>query len=92
MGRKMSLEIYINGCSGIISPVDMHGNQIKAGDKLSWDFGDPYYQKNGVEEWMKKAIFVVVPHESGSGLCAVGIEKKLYLHDFRFKYCELVTG
>lgn len=69
----------------------MHGTPIKAGDRLSWDFGDPYYQEKDVKDWMKQPVFVVVAHESGNGLCAVGIDKKLYLHDFRFKYCERIA-
>lgn len=75
----------------IQAPVDMHGNLIKAGDKLSWDFGDPYYQRTGVEPWMREPVFVVKQHESGTGFFAVGISKDLFLHDFRFKYCERIT-
>ena len=84
------MKIRLKGCSGIQNPVDMHGQAINVGDRLSWDYGD-YHQGADVESWMKEPMFVVEPHPSGRGLCAVGIEKPLYLHDFRFKHCELVA-
>lgn len=73
------------------APVDLHGNPVKIGDKLSWDFGDPFYQEHGVQAWMKEPVFVVEQHANGKGLCAVGINKHLYLHDFRFKFCERIA-
>lgn len=78
--------------SGSQALVDMHGSPIRIGDKLSWDFGDPYYQQKGVEDWMKEPVFVVEKHASGRGLCAVGIHERLYLHDFRFKFCERIAA
>ncbi len=80
------MRIHLKGCAQLDSPVDMHGNPIKAGDKLSWDWGDCPPEE--VKDWMKEAVFLVENHASGQGLCAVGIHKHLYLHDFRFKYCE----
>lgn len=91
MIRKDRLKVYLNGCSGIEKPVDMHGNEISIGDKLSWDYGCPYY-KDKIVPWMKEPIFIVKAHRNGKGLCAEGINKELYLHDFRFKYCERIVG
>ena len=39
---------------------------------------------------MLTPIFIVKEHSLGDGLCAVGINKDLYLHDFRFKCCEIL--
>jgi hypothetical protein len=85
------MKLYLNGCSCIEAPLDMHGNQIKSGDLLSWDFGDLSKSNMEIEDWMKKPVFKVMCHKSGNGLCAQGINKPLYLHDFRFKYCELIV-
>jgi len=84
------MKIYLGGCSGIDKPVDANGKEITEGCNLTWDFHDEYHQEKGVDDWMKKPIFVVKKHLSGKGLCAVGIDKNLYLHDFRFKYCEVI--
>ena len=82
-------KVYLNGCAGIDPLVDMNGEPISIGDQLSWDYGDPYYQKKGVDDWMLGPIFNVVEHKSGRGLCAKGINKDLYLHDFRFEFCKV---
>jgi hypothetical protein len=86
------IEIHLGGCKGIQDPKDMHGSTINVGDNLSWDYGCDYYQSDPdrIKPWMKEAIFIVKEHESGKGLCATGINKDLYLHDFRFKFCEIV--
>jgi len=84
------MKAYIYGCEGIKNPVDANGKEIHEGDRLTWDFHDDFYKTNGVKEWMKQPIFVVKKDRSGLGLCAVGINKNLYLHDFRFKYCEVI--
>ena len=84
------MEFYIGGCSGIKNPVDAKGKQITEGCKLTWDFHDSHYQKGGVKDWMREPVFEVKRHKSGEGLCAVGINKDFYLHDFRFKYCEVI--
>lgn len=86
------MKAHFMGCSGIENPVDANGKEIKAGDKLTWDFHDDYYKETRIEDWMKKPIFLVEQHKSGNGLCATGIEKELYLHDFRFKYCEVISN
>lgn len=80
------------GCKGIEKPVDANGEYIKEGDLLTWDFHDEYYKKSGIEDWMRKPIFKVEKHKSGKGLCAKGINKDLYLHDFRFVFCEIVRA
>lgn len=84
------MRVHLAGCSGIQAPVDMHGVPINVGDRLSWDFGD--YPAAEVKAWMAEPVFVVEQLASGRGLCAVGIEKQLYLHDFRFKYCKRIAG
>ena len=82
-------KMYLGGCSGIEKPVDMNGIEIKVGDKLSWDYGDDDTNGNKPDEWMVRPIFIVKNHTSGKGLFAQGIHKELYLHDFRFKYCQI---
>lgn len=86
------MKIYLGGGAGIKNPKDALGNPINIGDKLSWDFHAPHYKEKGVKDWMRKAIFVVEQHQSGKCLCAKGIHKPLYLHDFRFEYCEIVIN
>lgn len=85
-----SVRLYFGGCKGIKHPRDANGRLIKVGDKLSWDFHERLANGDSVEEWMRDAIFVVEEHRSGNGLCARGIHKGLYLHDFRFRHCEVV--
>jgi hypothetical protein len=79
--------MYFKGCSEIKKPADANGKEIKVGDELTWDFHDDLDE---IKDWMRKPIFKVELHPSGKGLCAKGIHKDLYLHDFRFKYCEIV--
>lgn len=86
------VKAYFNGCKGIKNPLDIHGNEIKVGDHLTWDFGDEDQAKAPIPDWMRKPIFEVKEHKSGKGLCAFGIHESLYLHDFRFKYCEIIKG
>ena len=81
------MKVYLNGCSGIKVPRDIDGTIINAGDQLTFDYGD----SDEVKDWMLEAIFKVEAHESG-GLCARGIHKELYLHDFRFKHCKVVNA
>ena len=87
------MKVYFGGCKGIQSPVDIDGNQINEGDLLTFDYGD--FEKKP-EGWEDKAVFIVERHKSG-GLCAVGLITKssgarLYLHDFRFKFCKKVAA
>lgn len=81
----MGITAYLGGCSGVEKPVDINGDAINEGDKLTWDYGD----SDEVKDWMLKPIFVVEAHKSG-GLCARGIERDLYLHDFRFKHTRKI--
>ncbi len=83
------LKMYFMGCSGIKNPVDMEGKSISVGDRLSWDYSD---LGEDPVPWMLKPIFIVAEHKSGKGLCAIGIDKDLYLHDFRFQYCRIIRG
>ena len=84
------MKIYMNGTSGIKDPVDFDGNKIKAGDELTYDYLDPFFGDRDMSNYAGVATYKVKHHESGGGLYAVGINKKLYLHDFRFKYCKVV--
>ena len=80
---------YLGGSSGIETPLDFIGNEIKVGDNLSWDMHDKFTTENGgIKDWMNKPIFNVKKMESG--FFAEGINEDLYLHDFRFKYCEIM--
>ena len=81
----MATTAYLFGCKGIDQPLDINGLEIKVGDKLTWDYGDC----NDVKLWMLEPVFIVEPHKSG-GLCAKGINKPLYLHDFRFKHTRKI--
>lgn len=47
-------------------------------------------QDKGVDDWMRNPVYIVRQHKSGKGLYAEGLEKDIYLHDFRFKFCEVV--
>ncbi|MGF1905303.1 hypothetical protein [Aliivibrio salmonicida] len=87
---EQPIKLYLGGGEGIDKPVDALGNEISIGDKLSWDFHDDFYQKKGVDDWMRKAIYIVEAHPNGKCLCGRGIAQELYLHDFRFKCCEIV--
>lgn len=90
--QPSKITMYLGGGKGIEKPLDANGNEIKVGDKLTWDFHDDYYKEAGVKDWMKKPIFVVEEHPTGTCLCGRGIEKELYLHDYRFKYCEIIQS
>jgi hypothetical protein len=83
----MSVTVYLNGCSGISDPTDIDGVVIEEGDKLTWDYGD----SDEIKPWMREPVFIVERHKSG-GLCAKGIDKPLYLHDFRFKYTRKICS
>jgi hypothetical protein len=82
------MKMYLGGCSGIKKPVDLNGVEVNIGDRLSYDYGD----SQEIKDWMKEPIFIVEEHKSGKGLCARGINQKLFLHDFRFKYCEILNA
>lgn len=93
------MKVFFKGTSGIEKPVDINGVEIKAGDLLTWDFGDyESYMHKPIEEKRKHdPFFLVEQHSSGKGLFAESIfpcmgyyDKKFYLHDFRFKYCKVI--
>ena len=81
------MSFYFAGCTGIKNPKDWSGVEIKEGDKLSFD----YHDMESVGDNLKKALFLVEKHPSGDGLCAKGIHRDSYLHDFRFEYCDIVN-
>lgn len=73
--------------------VDAMGVEIKIGDKLTWGFHDEFYEKEGVEDWMKEPIFIVEHiSESRKGLCGRGISKPLFLNAAKFQYCEIIKN
>tara|TARA_R110000850_G_scaffold225263_1_gene350598 strand:+ start:209 stop:454 length:246 start_codon:yes stop_codon:yes gene_type:complete len=80
------MKAYFKGCSGIKNPVDFKGHEIKVGDQLSYDYRDCA----DIKAWMKKPAYKVQEHKSG-GLFATGMNNELYLHDFRFEYCEIIN-
>lgn len=62
-------------------------NNIKIfdGDILNWDYcGTTEYS-----EWMKDPVYKVI-YKHGHFVCAIGINKDLFCHSFRFKYCEVI--
>ena len=81
------MKMYIKGGKGIESPTDADGKKIEVGDKLSWDYVDGNKQPM---EWMLRPIFEVKFNKEKGFYFAAGIEKDLYLHDFRFKYTRIV--
>lgn len=83
------MKIYLGGCKGIKNPTDLNGDVISVGDRLSWDYAS---RDKEPDNWMLKPIFIVKNHKSGKGLFAEGINKELYLHDFRFEFCEIIKG
>lgn len=97
MGR-----MYFKGGSGIKNPVDFNGNEIKVGDILTGDHFDdvfdekfytthfPNWNKEDIEKSRNKPVHEVKWNEEGF-FYAEGIDKKLYLHDFRFKHTKIVT-
>lgn len=89
--KDETISVYLGGGKGIKEPTDVNGKVVKAGDKLTWDFHDGFYKEDDIEDWMLKPIFIVEEHPSAGCLCGRGIHKELYLHDFRFKFCEVVT-
>ncbi len=82
------MKIYLGGTSEIKAPVDFDGKEIVEGDILTFDYLDPFFEKDDMSGYIIKPVYKVMMHKSGKGLCAVGINNRLYLHDFRFKYCR----
>jgi len=90
------MKMYFKGTSGIENPTDFNGKVIKEGDILTGDWFD-----NSDHSWMKKTEQEMqirfhqptykVKSIPGKGLYADGIDRDLYLHDFRFKYCKILN-
>lgn len=94
--------MYLKGGKGIEKPVDFDGTEIKEGDTLTYDGFDPYFDENYykknhpswsremIYQWKHKPVYRVKYNPKGF-FFAEGIEKNLYLHDFRFKYTKIVN-
>lgn len=85
----MDKTVYFKGYSGIKDPVDVDGKIIYEGDTLTfswWWEGSGRDSNNPTDEEMEPCL-IVKRHKSG-GLFAEGIHKKLYNHDFTFKYTK----
>jgi hypothetical protein len=95
------VKMYFMGGKGILDPIDFTGKKIKVGDILTGDYfeelyNDQYYLKNW-PTWSKEQIeahknnptYIVKYNEKGF-FYAEGINQKLYLHDFRFKFTKIV--
>lgn len=82
------MKIYLGGTSEIKAPVDFDGKEIVEGDILTYDYLDPFFEKDDMSGYINKPVYKVMMHKGGKGLCAVGINSSGYLHDFRFKYCR----
>lgn len=99
----MSVTMYFKGDSGIKNPVDINGDEIKEGDKLTTDYGDyEDYMHKPIEEYRKHKAFYLVKINDRGGFFAESIEpcagllkgidkdNYFFLHDFRFKHCKIV--
>jgi hypothetical protein len=86
--KRFSMKVYLGGTSEIRTPVDFDGNEIREGDTLTFDYLDPFFEKDDMSGYVDKPIYKVMMHKSGKGLYAEGIDSELYLHDFRFEYCR----
>lgn len=82
------MRTYFKGTSGLTEVFDANGEKINVGDKLSHDFEDSAHWF--VDAWKKEATYIVMAHPKG-GFCAIGINEKLYLHDFRFKFTHKIN-
>ena len=85
------MKMYFNGTSGIKKPVDFDGNEIGVGDTLTFDYLTENVTPEKTARYKDKEVFVVKEHHSGKGLFAEGIKLNLYLHDFRFKFCRIIS-
>ena len=97
------IKTYFKGDSGIKNPLDINGEEIKEGDKLTTDYGDyEKYMPNPIAEYRKHEAFYLVKVNDRGGFFAEsidlckgflkGVDKDNYffLHDFRFKQCKIV--
>ena len=96
----MPVKVYFKGGKGIISPVDVDGNEIKEGAILTHCYFNEDYPKffkdyypslsdEKIHEVSHEPAYEVKRDEKGF-LYGEGIKKELYLHDFCFKHCKVV--
>lgn len=96
------MKMYFKSGSGIELPTDYDGKLIKEGDILTTDnfgehaFDDDFY-KTHYPTWTKEDIERIkhtptykVKWNTKGFFYGVGLEKDLYLHDFRFKHTKVV--
>lgn len=88
----IKMKMYFGGTYGIKKPLDFDGNEINVGDELTFDYLDPFFEKDDMSRHINKATYKVKMHENGKGMFAEGINQKLYLHDFRFEYCRIIKS
>lgn len=67
---------------------DGYGEDIYEGDILSYD----YFDCTEIDDWMKKAHYIVTVKEYSLAMTGVDIDQKrrMFLHAFRFPYAEVV--
>ena len=97
----MASEMYFRGGEGIINPVDCEGTEIAEGDILthSWFEGDyvEFFKTHlnisnvdEIEQRVHQPSVFVKYNEKEKFYYGEGISKKLYMHDFRFKYAKKI--
>lgn len=101
----MGIKMYFKGDSGIKNPVDIDGDEINEGDKLTTDYGDyETYMGFPIAEHRKNEPFYLVKKNDKGGfyaesiepckgiLAGIGKDNYFFLHDFRFKHCKIFKG
>lgn len=94
--------MYFKGGEKIESPVDYNGNLIKEGDILTHSYFDknmdsffktycPKMTPEEIELTTHKPSVIVRWNDEGF-FYGEGIEKKLYMHDFMFKFAKIVSN
>ena len=79
------IEIFFGNTKDKTECFDSNGIKIKKGDILTYDYTD----NNKIKDWMKEPCYIVKYEE---GFFAEGINQKLFLHSFRFKYTEIIQN
>lgn len=95
------MKMYFKGGKGILNPTDFNGDEIKSGNILTGDYFDPFFDekyykthfpkwsKEEIEEHKHKPLYIVKYNDKGF-FYGEGIDKELYMHDFRFKFTKKI--